>query len=334
MGTVRSIPFLRAGKQAALIFIVCFPLFLSGCSSHPRTDKDAIVADLGNQPITIQDLETTALFMGLGGKSDQPPDQWSPAMRELILRETVQDILLVRSARKRRITVSPGERQAFDAQHFPPSSDHPEQFTQKRILLEKTEDALSPKKPISSSAIQRFYRQHLELFLIPETAVVDHIVVAREDEARTLHDALVKGASFSKMARLESLGTEASEGGRMKPFSPGALPPPFDAVFSMKPDEVSDVLSSPYGYHLFRLVQIRPEHRISLSDARNWIVKQLRHRQTTAFLRKWMAQKLQEQPVRIREKYRGIFSSQFGYNGLVHSPKTGDTHDGKTQDTK
>ncbi len=329
----RSFHFLRTEKRTAILLGICFSLLLSACS-HPSPNKDAIVANLGNHPITVQDLETTALFMGLGSKSDKTPDQWSPAMRNLILRETVQDIFLLQYATHKRIPVLPEEQKAFNSKHFSTFGNHPSGFTRKRILLEKAENRLTPKQPITSSAIAVFYRRHPELFQIPKTAIVDHIVVAREDEARTLHDALIKGASFSRMAHLESLGTEAASGGRMKPFSPGTLPPPFDTVFSMKPGEISDVLSSPYGYHLFRLVQIRPEHSLPIPDVRSWIKKQLRHQQISEFLQNWILQKLQEQPLTIAEKYRGIFSSQFEYNGRVPSETTHDIHHGETQNPK
>ncbi|MHB1286004.1 MAG: peptidylprolyl isomerase [Leptospirales bacterium] len=333
MKTGRSSHFLQAEKRTAILLGVCFSLLLSACN-HPRPNKDAVVANLGNHPITVEDLETTALFMGLGGKSDKPPEQWSPAMRNLILRETVQDVFLLQYATNKRLRVLPEEQRAFNSKHFSTSGNHPSGFTRKRILLEKAENRLTPIQPISSSAIALFYRRHPELFLIPKTALVDHIVVAREDEARTLHDALIKGGSFSRMAHLESLGTEATSGGRMKPYSLGALPPPFDIVFSMKPGEISDVLSSPYGYHLFRLVQIRPEHSLPISDVRRWIKEQLRHQQISEFLQTWTLQKLQAQPLTIAEKYRGIFSSQFEYNGLAHSETTHDIHHGDTQNPK
>lgn len=320
-------------KQGISASVFCFTLILSGCS-HSGASKDEIIAHLGTSPITVKNLETTARFMGLGGKSDQSPDQWNAAERDLILRETVQNFFLLQSARKRRIAVSPGEQQAFDAQHFFPASEHPENFTQLRILLEKTEDAITPKEPVPASRVLRFFHNHPELFQTPRRAVVEHIVVAREDEARTLHDALIKGGSFSKMAHLESLGREASSGGRMKPFSQGTLPPPFDSVFSMKPGEISDVLSSPYGYHIFRLIKFLPEHHLSLSRTRSWIVKHIRHQQDNEFLRKWLVQKLQEQPLQISEKYRAIFSSQFGYNNPVRSQKTDGTHDGDAQNPK
>ncbi|MHB1606579.1 MAG: peptidylprolyl isomerase [Leptospirales bacterium] len=333
MKETRIIRFHQQGKQAALLLAVCFSLLISGCS-HSSTNKDEIIAHLGTRPITINDLDTSAKFMGLGGKADQTPDQWSATERELILRETVQDFFLLQFAAKRKIGVSPGELQAFDAQHFTPASEHPENFTQRRVLLEKSEEALIPKKPVPASSILLFYHTHPEIFQIPRKALVDHIVVAREDEARTLHDALIKGGSFSKMARLESLGREASSGGRMKPFPEGTLPPPFDTVFSMKPGEISDVLTSPYGYHLFRLVKFLPEHHLSLSRTRSWIIKQVRQQQANEYLRKWLIRELQKQPIQISEKYREIFSYRFRYNDPVLSQKKRNIHRGDPQNPK
>lgn len=294
-------------------FFLLLSLFTTGCNRTGGNNND-IVAYLGKEPITMEKLIDTARLMGFSGLASQPPVDWLPAQRQIVFQETVQNIILRNAGIKKGITVSQEEIRHYLHDHFPQPQEDMKKFAQQVLFLEKTEKALNPAETIPSSAIRVFYREHPDLFEVPEQAIVDHIVVAKQEEAVSIRDALVKGSSFSKLARLESLGTEASRGGRMKPFSRGTLPPPFDSVFSMKPGEISDVLSSPYGYHIFRLDKINPKHTVSLGQARQWIKEQLVEEGRKRFLARWMSRHLKQNPLNVLPPFSGIFSPLISYN--------------------
>jgi hypothetical protein len=71
---------------------------------------------------------------------------------------------------------------------------------------------------------------------------------ARVEEAQA---ALAAGTPFEEVARAWSDGVEAASGGDLGRIAPGQMIPAFEeAAFALRPGEVSDVVETPYGFHL------------------------------------------------------------------------------------
>lgn len=86
------------------------------------------------------------------------------------------------------------------------------------------------------------------------------------------------GASFEKVARehSEDLGT-AAQGGELGFFSRGRMVKPFeDAVFSLKPGEMSGIVETPFGYHLVQVEEVRDEKKRTLVEVRDEVVSEIR----------------------------------------------------------
>ncbi len=283
------------------------PIVFTGCHRSDN-QKTNIVGYLGKIPVTLKDLTDTARFMGLGSLSGHPPSEWPPPERKAVLLETVQNILLKEAGQKRGIKVHTQDVLQYLQNHFHQPDNDLSEFVRKVLFIRKTEESLAPVQNETLSDERSFYRDHPSLFQVSRQAIVDHIVVAKQEEAESIRNALIKGSSFSKLARLESLGTEASSGGRMQAYTRGTMPPPFDTVFTLKPGAISDVLSSPYGYHIFRLKKFVPKHTVPFSLAKKWILKTLVRKKREYLLNQWLTHKLQKTPFRIAPDYEGIFS--------------------------
>jgi len=105
----------------------------------------------------------------------------------------------------------------------------------------------------SSDATTRYRARHLMLqYPLQATAVQRDSVRARLGALRAQ---LVDGASFEDLARRFSQDPgSAANGGDLGYFSPGEMVRPFeDAVRSMEPGQVSEVVETPMGLHLIRL---------------------------------------------------------------------------------
>ncbi|MCC6648524.1 MAG: peptidylprolyl isomerase [Polyangiaceae bacterium] len=106
---------------------------------------------------------------------------------------------------------------------------------------------------------------------LPECRRARHILVkvdhTAKDEERALarkkiEDARArvtkKSEPFEAVAREVSDDTSAWEGGDLGCFQKGRMVKPFeDAVFAMKPGDVSDVIETEYGFHVIKLEAIR-----------------------------------------------------------------------------
>ncbi len=91
------------------------------------------------------------------------------------------------------------------------------------------------------------------LIAVPEKASPEAIAEARQ-KAESLHAELRQGADFAQMAVANSQGQNALEGGGLGWRPAGQLPDLFlNAVRTLQPGELSEVLRSPSGFHLLRL---------------------------------------------------------------------------------
>ena len=81
---------------------------------------------------------------------------------------------------------------------------------------------------------------------------------AQRDSVRALASELLAriraGESFEDLARQYSVDATAAQGGDLGFFGRGEMVGPFDsASFALEPGEVSDVVATPFGYHIIRV---------------------------------------------------------------------------------
>jgi peptidyl-prolyl cis-trans isomerase C len=121
---------------------------------------------------------------------------------------------------------------------------------------------------ITESDIAGYYQDHLQEFDRPEQVRARQIVVATAEEGEQLLGQLRRGEPFAEVARKNSLSPDAEEGGDLGYFSPGEMPPEFDAVvFKLPRARLSELVKSPYGYHLFLVEDRRPAQQLKLEEA-------------------------------------------------------------------
>jgi len=139
-----------------------------------------------------------------------------------------------------------------------------------RLLVEKYLSQLVRDLKIEDKELSAFYAQHKSEYLQPEKLQVSQILFSSEGAANEVRSRL-NGASeedFRTIARTRSAGPEASRGGVMGVFSAGQLPSELEKfIFPMKEGEISRVVESPYGYHIFRLDKWFEARLVSLADA-------------------------------------------------------------------
>jgi peptidyl-prolyl cis-trans isomerase C len=120
---------------------------------------------------------------------------------------------------------------------------------------------------ISDAAINAYYRDNRDRFLLPDAVTASHILIRvnpdasaeQRAEARRkaagIRDQILGGADFGRTARdlSEDTGTALS-GGLVGTFPRGQMDPAFEAAaFSGKPGEISDLVETPYGFHIIRV---------------------------------------------------------------------------------
>lgn len=121
---------------------------------------------------------------------------------------------------------------------------------------------------VSEEELRKYYNEHVQEFNKKDEVHVRQIVVATEEEATKIRQALLSGADFSRLAREMSLSPDREKGGDLGFFSKGMMPKEFDIVFSLKVGEFSNAIKTPYGYHIFKVEEKKPARKLSYQEAK------------------------------------------------------------------
>jgi len=140
---------------------------------------------------------------------------------------------------------------------------------------------------VTDAELKDYYTNHPADFELPETARVQHILLMTVDPSshpptplstnmialkRQQIDALLKraqaGEDFSALARQysEDPGSKAN-GGELPEFPRGQMLPEFEAAaFSLTNNQISDVVTTVYGFHIIKLLGKKPAHTLTLDE--------------------------------------------------------------------
>ena len=139
---------------------------------------------------------------------------------------------------------------------------------------------ISPTIQVSDEEIATFFTEHPDLFETGEQVHARHILFAAAEGAdeATVSTARAKaeqarkralaGEDFATLARQMSEGPSAPEGGDLGFFERDKMLKPIsDAAFALKPGEVSEVVRTPFGFHVIKVEEHRPAATQSLAEA-------------------------------------------------------------------
>jgi len=211
--------------------ILAVGLQLGLASCEPSRPPDPVILALGEQVLRRSDFERHMKAIEARG------DEVTPAVREALLERFLEEKVLVLEARDRGL-LAPG------------GSPEEEALAVRKLL----ESSVRPTS-VAEEEIAAYYQEHLDRFRVEESLTLRQILVPTENEARDVRRRLQKDPrSFEALARTASRAPEAGAGGLMGSFPRGQLPPEIEsAAFSLSPGVISDVVQSPFGYHIFRV---------------------------------------------------------------------------------
>ena len=144
------------------------------------------------------------------------------------------------------------------------------------VLLERWTARLAPPK---SKEITEYYRKHRDEFYSTELVHAAHIV-KNADEQRTAEAALEQiqeiraewkqGADFAELADRSS--DCPGHGGDLGYIARGQMVSEFETVvFALQPGEVSEIFRTPFGYHVARVFDRKPEGVRPLNDVKDHV---------------------------------------------------------------
>jgi peptidyl-prolyl cis-trans isomerase SurA len=135
------------------------------------------------------------------------------------------------------------------------------------------------------ASVQQTHPRHI---LIRINEVVSEAEAQRKLE--TIRERIVNGVDFAEQARLNSQDGSAAKGGDLGWLNPGDTVPEFErAMDSLKINELSPVVQSPFGMHLIQVIE-RRERDVSAERQRGVARQALRERKLDEAYQDWLRQ--------------------------------------------
>jgi peptidyl-prolyl cis-trans isomerase C len=271
-----------------------FFLALAGCAQQQKQTVDEnVVATVNGDVIGKADFERelSRESQAMEGSAPRSPEQIQP-FKQALLETMIERAVLLQAAKEAQLQVSPDE---VDRRVLALTSEYPagtfdtalaQSQTSRTELARRTHDELVIEKlfadqvftrvAVTEEQIRRAYDENPDAWMEPEQVHAQQLVVKGLDEAKRLQQLLWQGKKFSDLARKYSLSPDGKVGGDLGFFKRGEMPPAFDdAIFRLSVGGTSDVVSTDYGFHLFRLIEKKPARKRELAEVRAGIEQKL-----------------------------------------------------------
>ncbi len=301
---------------SALVFGFVFLSFALGSCQWEENLPEQVVAQVYQEQITAdefeRELKEVVLEAGRGEKAEGAVE-----LKRAYLDQVIERKLLAQEAKRLGVQVTPEElnRAIAEIKRDYPGGAFDEQLVLKGTTFEEWKGRLREKlmaEKMMQSALQyhgeigekealQYYEEHRP-FRTGLRVRARQIVVADGEEAIQILKRLKRGESFEKLAVEKSLGPEKTDGGNLGFFGQGEKPAEFDRLFSMEIGAVSEVIKSPYGYHIFKLEEKTKAREIPFEEAKSGILQELTRRKEQEEYQHWVSELKKKAHIIINKK--------------------------------
>ncbi|HWK11030.1 MAG TPA: peptidylprolyl isomerase [Vicinamibacterales bacterium] len=153
----------------------------------------------------------------------------------------------------------------------------------------------------SDAEAQDFYAKNPDKFKQEEEVRASHILIrvdekadaAAKKKAKDEIDSVLKqaraGADFAKLAQEHSQDGSAAQGGDLNYFTKDRMVPAFaNVAFALKPGQISDVVTTQFGYHIIKVTDRKPARVVPYEEAsakiKEYLTEQKKQQHVDAFI--------------------------------------------------
>ena len=290
---------MKARVPFIIVLISLVFMLLFGCGLGEKGGEgDEVLATVDGAAITLSEYESALEKLKAQlPKGETLDPQGIKSVKMNLLNQLVEKKLLMSEAAKLGVTVSETE---INEQIKKIMGEYPTTDTFKTRLKEQNIDLESWKKEIEYQImldklvktvagtdisvelqeIEKYYKEHQEQYNSPTRVRALQIMTETQEQAQTILDEIKGGGDFSELAKTYSVSPDSEKGGDLGYFSEDEMPPAFSVVFSMKPGQLSEVVKSDYGFHVFKVIDRKEAKVLTLDEARPEIEEKLKRIET------------------------------------------------------
>ena len=283
-------------------FILVFLLNSILLNSCVFSNKNPVVLQINSQKWTSQQFaKLLAKKIQASNIQDLKNKNLIEKLKEQLIGDLLLSYLLNQWAEVHSITVSPAELKK-EIQKLKSSYPSEEVFNlylkrkniNKKEWKESIKYYLLNKKIMSKieiqipspdpKEIQEYYKSNIHMFKEKSRILIHHIFHEKKEVLIKIEKALKQGAPLEKIYK-----KFIDEPKIKQPqwVEKGTLAV-FDEAFSLKKNEVSPILSSPYAYHIIQVLDKKPDQQLTLEEVKSQIIEKLLSQRKKAHFKKWI----------------------------------------------
>ena len=258
-----------------------------------------VLARVNGEPVRKAEFDRVLRNMELGS-GPIPAERRDEVMRG-VLDQLITYTVMTQEATAQNVTVSDAEvdsriqqmkgtvndaefKKALQARNM--SVEQLKSDARVQLTIEKMMEAhVAGTAAATDAEARQFYEGNPDKFKQGDTVRASHILLrvdgkapeAARKQARARIEAILKqarsGDDFAALARKHSQDGSAQAGGDLGFFERGAMVPAFsDAAFSLKPGEISDVVTTEFGYHIVKVTEKKAASTVPYEQVSQQIV--------------------------------------------------------------
>lgn len=308
---------MKSMLQMILILFLLIP-----CTAAGKV-LDSVVGVVDGEVITLSDLDEAMTLYGKGnildtGNALDKKIKLRQARKE-VLDMLIEERLLQRVAQRFGIMVEDTEIdmaiERMQQQANVNKEKMVQELTDQGLTLEGyrhflaaqirkariIEAAIKPTVAMTEEKIRGYYQNHKNNYLYPEARVSQILIQVSpestpkeweqaKEKVETVVQDLRKGTPFEELASRYSDDTpSAASGGDLGFFKRGEMIPMLEAVvFRMQPGEVSEVVQSSQGLHIFKVTDMRAGSLASFEEIKAQVTEDYYREAVTRLYTKWL----------------------------------------------
>jgi parvulin-like peptidyl-prolyl isomerase len=307
-------------KRTVILIICCLLALAAACKKN--ADRSPVIATVNGEEVHRAEFEHfVAAKLGEVSGNDS-----ADLLRSQMLDEYLRRRLLLAEAERAGLTVAEVEVEQA-AQENPQlrallaAGDSREEMRRDLLIDKYYRQVVLRNVRVTPEEAQRYLEQNQSRLTDKPGFLVREIRVQTRDEAERLRRELTEGKrDFAALARLHSDAPNAEAGGLSR-YDEGQLPDILEnAIKPLHPGDLSPVVESGYGFHLFKLEQrIQPhapeERRAQLDDRRAQLTEELIAQRNQQAIDAALAQMLEKASIQINDATLGFtYAGQLRHN--------------------
>ncbi len=299
--------------KSVYLLVMTLVLVCSVFSVYAQTiEPNTVLVKVNDEEILQKDLDFTMQYFVVPQYEAQNngqamPEEQRTQIAQSLLDQTITEVLILQKGREAGITQN---EQILNTQFESLKTQRPDiptialkEFLHQKLLVQTIVQQLVVSKiTITDEEVRTLYDQQKSQLDEPEKVRASHILISVAPDAPETEKAAARqkigeilakaqaGEDFAELAKQYSNCPSNQKGGDLGFFPRGIMVQPFeDVAFTLAEGALSDIVETPFGYHIITVTGKTAERKVSYDEVKERLRQELLNQKSNSEAQKWIS---------------------------------------------